>query len=199
MRVFFSVLVSSVLALCHAQTVLVFGDSLSAGYQMPAQQAWPALLEPELQKQQASWRVINASISGETSAGGLTRFQNTLTLHQPQWVILELGANDGLRGLPIEQLSDNLAKMIEQAQAKQIQVHLVGIMLPPNYGMQYTQKFNALFAQLATQYSLSITPFLLEPIIDNTDYFLEDQLHPTAAAQPLLMQHILKDMPIKGQ
>lgn len=173
--------------------ILVFGDSLSAGYGIAAEQAWPKLLEKELARQGKKFRVVNASVSGETTAGGLTRFPASLKQHQPQWVILALGANDGLRGLPVESTKKNLASMVNQAQQSGAKVHLVGMQMPPNYGARYTQQFAAVFPSLAQQYKVSLSPFLLAPVIANNQYFQADQLHPTAAAQPLIMKYILKD------
>ncbi|QLI82317.1 arylesterase [Chitinibacter fontanus] len=170
--------------------ILVFGDSLSAGYGIAAEQAWPKLLEKELARQGKKFRVVNASVSGETTAGGLTRFPASLKQHQPQWVILALGANDGLRGLPVAGIKNNLATMISQAQKSGAKVHLIGMQMPPNYGASYTQQFAAVYPALAKQYQLSLSPFLLAPIIDQDRYFQADQLHPTASAQALLLKYI---------
>jgi acyl-CoA thioesterase-1 len=176
--------------------VLVYGDSLSAGYGISIEQAWPTLLEKQLQQQDKKYRVVNASVSGETTAGGRTRFPQTLKQHHPQWVILALGANDGLRGLPISAMQSNLAAIIVQAQKSGAKVHLIGMQMPPNYGAAYTQQFSAVYANLAKQYKLSLTPFLLAPIIQQNNYFQPDQLHPTAAAQPLLLKYIRQTLPI---
>lgn len=174
--------------------ILVFGDSLSAGYGIAANQAWPSLLGQQLTQEGKKYRVVNASVSGETTAGGLTRFPATLKQHQPKWVILALGANDGLRGLPIAAMQNNLAEMIRQSQASGAKVHLIGMQMPPNYGAAYTQQFAAVYTTLAKQYRTSLTPFLLAPIIQQTNYFQADQLHPTAAAQPLLLKSILQNL-----
>ncbi|WP_410499164.1 arylesterase [Chitinibacter sp. S2-10] len=176
--------------------VLVYGDSLSAGYGLSADQAWPMLLDRQLAAQGKKYRVVNASVSGETTAGGLTRFPATLKQHQPQWVILALGSNDGLRGLPIEAMKTNLAQMIEKAQSSGARVHLIGMQMPPNYGANYTRQFAAVYQELARQYRLSLSPFLLEPIIRQSNYFQPDQLHPTAAAQPILLKYILQNLKI---
>jgi acyl-CoA thioesterase I len=176
--------------------ILVFGDSLSAGYGIAADQAWPKLLEQELARKGKKFRIVNASVSGETTAGGVTRFPASLKQHRPQWVILALGANDGLRGLPIETMKQNLAKMINQAQSAGAKVHLIGMKMPPNYGTSYTEQFAAVYPALAKQYKLSLSPFLLAPVIQKNQYFQADQLHPTAAAQPLLLQYILQDLKI---
>ncbi|WP_373976165.1 arylesterase [Chitinibacter sp. SCUT-21] len=183
-------------ALAAEPVILVFGDSLSAGYGIAADQAWPKLLEKELKAKGKAYRVVNASVSGETTAGGLTRFPATLKQHKPQWLILALGANDGLRGLPVEAMKQNLGKMIAQAQSSGAKVHLIGMHMPPNYGANYTQQFAAVYPGLAKQYKVSLSPFLLEPVINNNQYFQADQLHPTAAAQPLLLKYILKEFKI---
>jgi acyl-CoA thioesterase I len=174
--------------------ILVFGDSLSAGYGIAAQAAWPALLDKDLAKQGKAWRVVNASVSGETTAGGLTRFPQALKTHQPKMVLLQLGANDGLRGLPLAEMEKNLGSMIKQAKASGAKVHLIGMQMPPNYGASYTQGFAAIYPRLAKQYSISLTPFLLAPVIKNAELFQADQLHPKAEAQPLLMKMVEKDL-----
>lgn len=171
----------------EVRTLLVFGDSLAAGYGIRAEQAWPALLGQRLG---TGWRVVNASQSGETTAGGLTRLPQALATHKPSIVVLELGANDGLRGLSIDTARRNLAKMIELAQAQRARVVLVGMQLPPNFGPAYTQKFASLFEELARQYQLPKPPFLLEGIADRPELFQADQLHPVAAAQPRLLENV---------
>lgn len=180
-----------------APVLLVFGDSLSAGYGLPANSAWPKLLQDELIRRNTAWQVVNASVSGETSAGGLTRLDSALKTHKPQRVILELGANDGLRGLPLAELEKNLASMIRTIQKSGAAVHLVGIRIPTNYGAEYAGKFAAIYEKLAHEYRTGFTPFLLAPIIARPELFQADGLHPTAAAQPLLMQMMLNDLKFK--
>lgn len=177
--------------------LLVFGDSLSAGYGLPATAAWPSLLQQELARQKLPWRIVNASISGETTAGGLTRLPATLKTHKPSKVILELGANDGLRGLPIADMEKNLAGMIRLIKASGASVHLIGMRIPTNYGADYTGKFAAVYEKLAREHKTGLTPFLLAPILSRPDLFQSDGLHPTAPAQPLLMQMVLNDLKIK--
>ena len=199
-RLWLGLLFITLLPSAHAQkapVLLIFGDSLSAGYGLPPSTAWPTLLANELIRTQRPWQVINASISGETTAGGLTRLPATLKLHKPQKVILELGSNDGLRGLPIAEMEKNLGSMIRLIQNSGASVHLVGMRLPTNYGADYTEKFAASFAQLAKQYRTSFTPFLLAPIMSRADFFQQDGLHPTEQAQPILMQMVLKDLQFK--
>ncbi|MDR3413341.1 MAG: arylesterase [Formivibrio sp.] len=181
----------------EAPVLLIFGDSLSAGYGLPANAAWPSLLQNELARRTPPWQVVNASISGETTAGGLTRLPATLKAHKPRQVILELGANDGLRGLPIADMEKNLAGMIRTIQASGASVHLIGMRMPTNYGADYTGKFAAVYEKLAREYKTGFTPFLLAPIINRPELFQADDMHPTAAAGPLLMQLVLKDLKLK--
>ncbi len=170
-----------------SKTILVFGDSLSAGYGMALPQAWPSLLQ---QKLGSDWKVVNASQSGETTAGGLTRLPSALKQHKPAIVLLELGANDGLRGLPVAAARQNLEKMIVQSRAAGARVGLIATRLPPNFGAPYTTKFDAMFAELATAHRLPTPPFLLDGIADQPNLFQPDQLHPTAAAQPRLLANV---------
>lgn len=169
--------------------ILVFGDSLSAGYGIAVAQSWPALLQERLRAEKFPQRVINASISGETSAGGRSRLPEALRLHRPRLVILALGANDGLRGLPLAALRDNLAAMVRTAREAGAKVLLVGMRLPPNYG-PYADQFNALFAAVAKEEKSALLPFLLEPIALDDAAYQPDRLHPTAAAQPQILAHV---------
>ncbi len=188
------VLVTATGARAADPVLLVFGDSLSAGYGIEAKAAWPNLLAGELARQGQRYRVVNASVSGETTAGGRTRFPNALKQHSPSIVIIELGANDGLRGLPVNAARDNLAAMIVAAQRSGAKVHLVGMQMPPNYGPDYTASFAEVFPALAKQYRTGLTPFLLAPVIARPTLFQNDQLHPTAEAQPLLAKMIAADL-----
>ena len=178
------------------QTVLVMGDSLSAGYGMSLEKAWPALLQDKLRDSGTSdqWRVINASVSGETTQGGVRRLPALLDQFQPQWVLLELGANDGLRGYPIVNISSNLAAMIEQSQVAGAQVVVMGIQLPPNYGKRYTEPFFAQYETLATQYNTARVPFILENIAVHSDLMQADGLHPTPAAQPMIVDNVWRHL-----
>ncbi|QDQ29240.1 arylesterase [Chitinimonas arctica] len=182
---FFGLLGSA--AAADAKTIMVFGDSLSAGYGLRMEQAWPSLLQ---QKLGAGWRVINASQSGETTAGGLTRLPAALQRHKPAVVLVELGANDGLRGLPVETARQNLAAIIEQSRRAGAKVALIAIRLPPNFGGPYTAKFDAMYGELAKQYKLAEPPFLFDGIADQPNMFQSDQLHPIAAAQPRLLANV---------
>jgi acyl-CoA thioesterase-1 len=170
--------------------ILVFGDSLSAGFGIAVSQSWPALLGQRLQANGSAATVTNASISGETTAGGRARLDAALAQFKPAVVILALGANDGLRGLPVAAMKENLAAMVALAKKRQIRVLLVGMRLPPNYGPQYTEEFDAAFRDLARREKIALLPFLLEPIALDQKAFQADGLHPTAAAQPKILDHI---------
>ena len=198
--------------------VLVYGDSLSAGFGIRVDQSWPALLDKRLQtnalattseecrvcksdplcKRKAalcqapaqSWTVVNASISGETTAGGRSRFAGELKQAKPKVVILALGANDGLRGLPVAQIRDNLTAMIKLAKAAQARVLLVGMRMPPNYGTAYTHDFEQSFVTVAKQQKTALLPFLLEPIADQREAFQADGLHPIATMQGKILEHV---------
>ena len=172
------------------RTVLVMGDSLSAAYGLSTAQGWVALTAQKIAKEKPGWRVVNASISGETTAGGAARIAAELKRHRPAVVVIELGANDGLRGLPIAQTRANLAKMINAAKTANANVLLIGMRLPPNYGPDYTQGFERTFRELAQQQKTAFLPFLLQPIALDDRAFQADRLHPVAAAQPKLRDHV---------
>ena len=170
--------------------VLVFGDSLSAAFNLAPEQGWVHLLDAEFAQATPTWRVTNASISGETTAGGVSRIDAVLAQHQPQVVVIALGANDGLRGLPVDSAKRNLARMITAAKARKARVLLIGIEMPPNYGPDYTAAFRQMYRDLAREHEVALLPFLLEPVAADRGNFQEDNLHPTAAAQPLLRDHV---------
>ena len=171
-------------------TLLVLGDSLSAAHNIAQNQGWVALLAERLAAHTPPWTVVNASVSGETSAGGLTRLPFLLKQHQPTWVVLELGANDGLRGLPLAHTRAKLQAMIEQSQQSGAKVLLIGIMLPPNYGAMYTTPFTAMYQQLADEYRLPLVPFLLDGVATEPTLMQSDGLHPNAAAQPIILENL---------
>lgn len=173
-----------------AQKILVLGDSLSASYGLSQTNGWVSLLQQRLAAEQFPYQVVNASISGETTSGGLYRINALLATHKPKLLILALGANDGLRGLALEKTQANLDTMIRRAKKNRAQVLLVGMRLPPNYGPAYTEKFHRLYEQLATKHQTQRVPFLLAPIADKREYFQADGLHPTAAAQPLILDTV---------
>lgn len=179
-----------------APVILVYGDSLSAGYGLHTGQVWPNLLQQRLDSQKQDWHVVNASISGETSAGGLSRLPVTLAQHKPAIVILELGANDGLRGLSPDVMQNNLQAMIQLIQRAGARVLLVGINLPPNYGMVYTQKFQHVYETLARKQHIVLLPSLLEGFETRRELFQADGLHPIASAQIKVLNNIWK--PLQG-
>lgn len=166
--------------------LLVLGDSLSAAYGIPAAEGWVALLQEKVPEQ----RVINASISGETTAGGRARLAGLLAEHRPALLVLELGANDGLRGLPLQQIRDNLAAMLKQAADDEVEVVLVGIELPINYGPRYRDGLRGVYRDLAGEFNAGLVPFLLEGVALEPDLMQDDGLHPTAAAQPRLLENV---------
>ena len=168
----------------------MLGDSLSAGYGIRSAQGWVALLEQRLQTQGYGYKVVNASVSGETTGGGLQRLARTLELHRPAVVIVELGANDGLRGLNISLTRDNLTKIVAESKRAGAEVVLVGMRLPPNYGPRYTNDFMRMYREIATASKVALVPFLLESVALNTELMQADGLHPTAAAQPALLDTV---------
>lgn len=172
-----------------AKSILVFGDSLSAGYGMQPEVAWPALLQVQLAKMRLNYIVANRSLSGETTAGGRSHLEKSLKEQRPAVVILELGANDGLRGLSLAQMKDNLNAMIEAAQATGARVLLLGMRLPPNYGA-YAAQFHATFAEVAKRQKIPLVDFFLTGIADQPALLQPDGLHPTAEAQPHLLDNI---------
>lgn len=180
-------------AVSNAQsTILVFGDSLSAGYGIPREAAWPSLLQAELQHTHPHYKVINASVSGETTSGGVQRLPATLKEHHPSIVIIELGANDGLRGTPLDVTEKSLDMLIRQAQNTQARVLLLGMQLPPNYGMDYTKRFKSLYPNLAQRHRIALVPFMLEGIA--AEQFQADNLHPTAEAQPKILKTVMQKL-----
>lgn len=174
-----------------ASTLLVMGDSLSAAYNLRQQDGWVSLLENQLSQSHPEIQVINASVSGETTQGGLSRFNDLLTTHKPNWVVLELGANDALRGYPLTQTTMNLEKMVEQAHDVNATVLLVGNQIPQNYGKRYTQMFFNLYKDIATKYNIAYLPFMLENVALNKDLMQNDGLHPNKTGQPIVLQNIL--------
>ena len=173
------------------RNILVFGDSLSAAYGISQARGWVALLGERLKRERADYIVANASISGETTAGGRARLKAALERHQPAVVVLELGANDGLRGLPLAQMKDNLAAMIAASRAAGAKVVLVGMKLPPNYG-DYARQFEEAFGELAKRHQAALVPFFLEDFADKPELFLPDRIHPAEAAQPLMLERVWK-------
>ncbi|MGH8353751.1 MAG: arylesterase [Pseudomonas sp.] len=173
-----------------AGTLLVVGDSISAALGLETSQGWVALLEKRLAEGGFAHRVVNASISGDTSAGGLARLPALLAEHRPSLVILELGGNDGLRGQPPAQLQQNLAAMIERVQASGAQVLLLGMKLPPNYGARYNRAFSQVYSRLAEEKQVPLVPFFLDGVGGVPEMMQRDGLHPAAAAQPRLLDNL---------
>jgi len=172
------------------RTVVVLGDSLSAGYGLKIQEGWVHLLEQRLAAQGYEYRVVNASVSGETTQGGLARLPHVLETNQPGIVIVELGGNDGLRGLPLATSQQNLKRIVELAQKSGARVVLVGMVIPPNYGPRYGQQFRDMFATLTEQYQLAFVPFLLDKVALNPDLMQADGIHANAKGQPQLLENV---------
>jgi acyl-CoA thioesterase-1 len=172
------------------RTILVFGDSLSAAYGLAPQEGWVALLAQRLRNQGYGYQVVNASESGETSGGGLERLPRALGLHHPSIVILELGANDGLRALPVAEMRANLERMIGLAQVAGAKVLLLGIRIPPNYGPRYTQELERVFPELANQYHLPLVPFLLQKVALDPELMQADGMHPNARGEAPVLDTI---------
>jgi len=173
-----------------APAILVYGDSLSAAYGIAKDQGWAVLLQKKLAAEGYAHQVANASISGETTSGGRSRIATTLKQQQPSIVILALGANDGLRGLPVKDMQANLAAIIEACRERRAKVLLVGMRIPPNYGPRYTEAFAAAYPGLSRQFKLPLVPFLLDGVGGDRALTQEDGLHPTAAAQPRLLDNL---------
>ncbi len=174
----------------HTTTIIVFGDSLSANYGIPTESGWVNLLKQQLQTFSPPLQIINTSISGETTVGGRNRIKQVLEQHHPAIVILELGANDGLRGTAIKTIYENLEAIITTCQQNNASVLLVGMRLPPNYGMTYTQKFQNMYAQLAHNHQTAIVPFLLAGFEEEYEFFQADGIHPTESAQAKIAENI---------
>ena len=177
-----------------ASTIQVFGDSLSAGYGLPQEQSWPSLLEKRLREENSRYRVANASISGETTSGGASRIEGALKTHRPEIVVIELGANDGLRGQSLELMRRNLEAMVDASRRVKAEVLLVGMRLPPNYGTAYTEKFQRTYAEIAKAKKAAFVPFLFEGFAEEARYFQSDRVHPTSEAQALMLETVWKGL-----
>ncbi|WP_455209950.1 arylesterase [Kaarinaea lacus] len=174
----------------HPPTIVVFGDSLSSAFGIDQNEGWVHLLQQRLSTRYYLANVINASISGETTQGGLSRIAQVLDSHQPDIVLLELGGNDGLQGLPLSLMKDNLERIIQIIQSKNTKILLVGIHLPPNYGKFYTQQFHQTYVELAQKHDLSFVPFLLEGVATNLELMQDDGIHPKANAQKQILDNV---------
>ncbi len=170
--------------------VLVIGDSLSAGYGLETGAGWVALLQRRLHERHAPWKVVNASISGETTAGGMSALPALLQRDQPKVVVIELGGNDALRGLSLAATESNLRSMVSACQMFGARVLLIGMRIPPNYGPAYTRGFEAIFPRVARLQHAALVPFLLSGVVDHPDWFQADNIHPTAAAQPTMLDTV---------
>ncbi len=170
--------------------IMVYGDSLSAAYGIPQQQGWASLLQKKLDAERYKYKVVNTSISGETTSGGVSRIQHALDQTKPNIIILELGANDGLRGLPVQEMTANLNTIIEQSKKSGAKILLVGMRIPPNYGPQYTKRFSQSYVKLSQEHNIPLVPFMLENIAAKANLIQDDGLHPNAIAQPLVLDNI---------
>ena len=183
-------LAASASAYSAPKTVLVLGDSLSAEYGLSSGSGWVALLERKLKQERIAATIVNASISGETTSGGRARLPALLKQHKPAVVVIELGANDGLRGLPVASAEDNLRAMVAMSKKQDADVLLVGMRMPPNYGRAYTERFFTMYQKLSTQYKAPLVPFMLEGVADQPKLFQADRLHPSAEAHPIILANI---------
>jgi acyl-CoA thioesterase-1 len=170
--------------------VLILGDSLSAAYGMEVQESWPSLLQQRFDEDGYDWRVFNSSIAGDTTQGGLTRLPRLLKNQAPAVVLIELGGNDGLRGLPLDVTRGNLQQMIDLSRAAGAEVILCEILIPPNYGPAYTERFTGLFHELAAQEGVTLLPFILADVALDSKLMLDDGIHPNAAAQPVILEAV---------
>lgn len=176
------------------RTVLVLGDSLSAGYGLTANQGWASLTAGRIRQSRPGWTLVNASISGETTAGGASRVKGELARHHPAVLVIALGANDGLRGLDLGQVRGNLEAMVGAGKAAGAKVLLIGMKLPPNFGPKYTRAFERIYVDVARKQQVALLPFLLEPIAADRRSFQPDNLHPVAEVQPKLRDHVWKSL-----
>jgi acyl-CoA thioesterase I len=190
MRILFASLLLLLSQFAWCGTLLVFGDSLSAGYGVEAGQSWVDLLAQRMEEKKLPYQIVNASISGDTSAGGLSRIKTELKRYQPDILLLELGANDGLRGLPLKAMKNNLSSIIRQAKATGARVLLIGMQMPPNYGPRYTERFSAIYGELAKEQQLPLVPFLLKKVALDPKLMQADNLHPNTKGQPLLLETV---------
>ena len=192
LRILLLLILSAAAPVHAARTILVFGDSLSAGYGLPAGSGWVSLLEQRLKRDRLDYTIVNASISGETTLGGRNRIADTLAEHKPAVVIVQLGGNDGLRGNSIEETRRNLIAIVGASRKAGAKVLLVGMRIPPNYGKVYTRRFEALFAEVARQQNASLVPFMLQGFADKPEWFQSDGIHPAIEAQPRILDNIYR-------
>ncbi|HSD52706.1 MAG TPA: arylesterase [Burkholderiales bacterium] len=194
LRILLFALTTAWSAATAAGTILVYGDSLSAAYGIGQKEGWVTLLEERLKQRKLDYSVANASVSGETTSGGSTRIEDALVRFKPDVVIVALGANDGLRGLPVSEMKANLERIVRAAQAHKAKVLVAGMRMPPNYGQKYNQEFQRAFADVAKALHTGYVPFLLDGMADQRELFLTDQIHPSAQAQPIILDTVWKGL-----
>jgi acyl-CoA thioesterase-1 len=190
LKIFLVVMMTLLPWTVSAKTIVVLGDSISAGFGIEVQQGWVALLQNRLAAQHSPYVISNESISGDTSAGGLARIDDALRRHKPQIVLIELGANDGLRGLSPEAMKANLTEMVKRTEKTGAKVLLLAMKIPPNYGKRYIEMFYNIYPQLAAELKVSYVPFILEDVALKTELMQADGLHPNALAQPIVAERI---------
>jgi acyl-CoA thioesterase-1 len=195
-RFFCAALLLAATTVAPAATLLVFGDSLSSAYGIGPKEGWVSLLEERLKREKFDYSVVNASISGETTSGGATRIDEALTRTTPGLVIVALGGNDGLRGLPAAQIRSNLTRIVESAKRRGARVLLLGIRMPPNYGPQYVQEFETVYRDVAKSQKVPLVPFMLEGVADRRELMQSDNIHPTSAAQPVILDTVWKELKV---
>jgi acyl-CoA thioesterase-1 len=193
-KLFSAALLFAVTTAAQAATLLVLGDSLSSAYGIGPREGWVTLMEERLKQQKFDYNVVNASISGETTSGGAARIDEALARTRPALVIVALGGNDGLRGLPVSQIKANLARIVENAKRRGARVLLLGIRMPPNYGPQYVREFEAVFTEVARRHKVPLVPFMLQGVAERRDLMQPDNIHPTAAAQPVILETVWKKL-----
>jgi len=193
-KLFCTALLFTVTAAAQAATLLVFGDSLSSAYGIGPREGWVTLMEERLKQKKFDYNVVNASISGETTSGGATRIDEALARTKPELVIVALGGNDGLRGLSTSQIKANLTRIVETARRHGARVLLLGIRMPPNYGPQYVREFAAVYTDVARQQKVPLVPFMLQGVAGERDMMQPDNIHPTAAAQPVILETVWKGL-----
>ena len=193
-KLFCTALLFTVTAVTQAATLLVFGDSLSSAYGIGPREGWVTLMEERLKQKKFDYNVVNASISGETTSGGATRIDEALARAKPGLVIVALGGNDGLRGLAASQIQANLTRIVEAARRRGARVLLLGIRMPPNYGPQYMREFEAVYTEVARRQKVPLVPFMLQGVADKRDLMQPDNIHPTAAAQPVILETVWKGL-----
>ena len=176
------------------ESLLIYGDSISAGYGMSKEKQWSVILQEKINKENLNFKIINSSISGETTSGGLVRIRQTIKSIKPDYLLLELGGNDALRGYPPKQIAANLNEMIKIADSADVKVLLMQIKIPPNYGSRYQKAFESIYSSIARETSATLIPFMLEEVALNEELMLPDGIHPKASAQPLIADYVYRQL-----